>query len=130
MVLPQVPVYEFRCLTCHEPFELDRPREKCSDLAGCPACGSHKTVRSWSITVPRIRNGDGDGRPTERKKPKPTAVGPYNATLENCTLEGGGTGIKLGPGVRVKSRGLRLRNNRVGIDNDGGHFDGPDTKFE
>lgn len=51
------------------------------------------------------------------------------ATLIDCSSNGSDIGIKVGPNGVVRSSGLRLRGNRVGIDN-AGQFDGPDTKID
>jgi hypothetical protein len=48
--------------------------------------------------------------------------------LENVSITGFNTGLTVEPDAHARAKGLRLRGNRVGLDNHG-HFDGPDTKF-
>jgi len=46
-----VPTYEFRCPTCEERFEVDRPMGRTSDVC-CPSCGTTaKRVFSPSAVV-------------------------------------------------------------------------------
>jgi hypothetical protein len=50
--------------------------------------------------------------------------------LDNCKFIGGGTGIVLGPGANVRASRIHMKDMQIGIDNQGGYFDGPDTVIE
>jgi putative FmdB family regulatory protein len=43
-----MPLYEFRCRTCDEPFEVRRPMSQANDPATCPA-GHADSVRLLSV---------------------------------------------------------------------------------
>jgi putative FmdB family regulatory protein len=43
-----MPLYEFRCRTCDEAFEVRRPMSEANDPATCPA-GHHDSVRLLSV---------------------------------------------------------------------------------
>ena len=46
--------------------------------------------------------------------------------IENVRISNAHVGLGVGPGGRVRSRGLQIDNCDIGIDNSGS-FDGPDT---
>ncbi|MFF9634515.1 zinc ribbon domain-containing protein [Streptomyces bacillaris] len=63
-----MPRYEFRCRTCGDTFELNRPMAQSSDPASCPA-GHDDTVKLLSAvavggaaaSAPAPSNGGGGG---------------------------------------------------------------------
>jgi putative FmdB family regulatory protein len=67
-----VPLYEFRCRSCDDVFELRRSMSESSDPATCPS-GHHDTVRLLSMFARTGANG-----------------GPAAATTGGCC--GGGCG--------------------------------------
>jgi putative FmdB family regulatory protein len=116
-----MPVYEFRCECGHE-FPLLAERDQIPNVAECPECDRTTSERVYSVSF--LRGGRASNVLPEHPK---TSI--PNATLTDCVIENCGTGIKIGEGNHIKSRGLRFKNNRISIDN-AGLFDGPDTKFE
>lgn len=115
-----MPIYEFRCTACGHEFHETVGYGK---TAPCPDCGNAKTNRKLSLfstpsTTDPQRGDDGGS-------------GEINIEMIDCVVENNGkAGLKIGKGVRVRSRGGRFSNNgTAGVENEG-TFDGPDTKFD
>lgn len=53
-----MPLYEYRCATCGERFELLRPMSRSSELATCPS-GHRRAERVVSIFAAQVKGGDG-----------------------------------------------------------------------
>jgi putative FmdB family regulatory protein len=54
-----MPMYEFDCPTCGQPFEeLVRSSEAVKDVV-CPNCGSHKVKRKLSLFASKVSGGGG-----------------------------------------------------------------------
>ena len=52
-----MPMYEFDCPTCGQPFEeLVRSSEVVKDVV-CPSCGSHKVKRRLSLFASKASGG-------------------------------------------------------------------------
>lgn len=65
-----VPLYEFRCKTCDDTFEVRRPMSESGDPATCPQ-GHDGAVRLLSV----FANVGGGGSPTPAAAPRPTGGG-------------------------------------------------------
>jgi putative FmdB family regulatory protein len=77
-----MPLYEFRCRTCDETFELRRPMSEASSPASCPS-GHPGAVRLLSVFASVGANGA--GAPTRSTGPTPSVAG-----------SGGGCGVSCG----------------------------------
>jgi putative FmdB family regulatory protein len=64
-----VPTYVYRCVTCDDDFELDRPMSQSSDPAACPS-GHTKTMRKLTGFTSVTANGT-----TPVKSGPPAAAG-------------------------------------------------------
>lgn len=53
-----MPLYEYRCATCGERFELLRPMSRSTEPATCPA-GHRRGERVLSLFAAQIKGGDG-----------------------------------------------------------------------
>lgn len=58
-----MPVYEYRCESCHERFEMRRSYAESDASAACPVCHHDKARRLLSNFVALTSSGDG-GAPT------------------------------------------------------------------
>lgn len=62
--------------------------------------------------------------------PEATGIGADGpADIQDVILEGFDTGVAVGPEGDVRARGLHLRTNRIGVDNNG-RFDGADSQID
>lgn len=43
-----MPIYEYKCLKCDKPFEVNRSIDDAAATAKCPSCGSTETERMYS----------------------------------------------------------------------------------
>lgn len=90
-----------------------------------------KNMKNWAAARRKSRQLESARAAEARNEAAiPRPLGPPNAIIEDSMFANCGTAIKMGPGTHVKARRTVLRKNRVGVDNDRGYFDGPDTKFE
>ena len=116
----------YKCKACGETFELLRPRAERNSPASCPECGTDKAKRVVAQPFSTTR----------ATPPLPVTVGKAairtfssGVTLENVRITNSATGLVIGKGGRVKSRGLIIDHTGTAIDNSG-VFDGPDTVIE
>jgi hypothetical protein len=97
-----------------------------------------KPLKNWgAINRSRRRARAQDPDTADALKPTQTApvVRSPNATFINCHFggpEGGrATAIGIGEGTTVAARGTTIGPGfATGLENEGGHFDGPDTTFK
>jgi putative FmdB family regulatory protein len=116
LLLLGMPIYEFRCHACDLHFE---ELVEVGGLAPCPKCGR--------IPIRKI-SGFVVLRGTQQQSVEPSQS-KSRVNLSDVQIKGCSTGIRMGAGVHVKARGLVIEDTKLGIDNQGGIFDGPDTKF-
>lgn len=57
-----MPLYEYRCATCGERFELLRSMSRSTETATCPA-GHRRAERVVSVFAAQIKGGDGASLP-------------------------------------------------------------------
>ena len=62
-----MPIYEYRCASCGNEFELIRPVSRANDPVNCKICGkpatrqiSNFSFKSDTFTSPKLRNRPGD----------------------------------------------------------------------
>ena len=66
-----MPIYEFRCPSCGQTFELRRPLSRASDTAACPDCQT-ESERILS-RVARVSRGGAEGDPGDDDAMPPMA---------------------------------------------------------
>lgn len=69
--MTSMPLYDFRCRTCDETFEIRRPMSEASDPATCPQ-GHEGAVRLLSVFASVGASGSSAPTPTT---PRPTGGG-------------------------------------------------------
>jgi hypothetical protein len=83
-----------------------------------------KDMKNWAAIRRKRRRASASASPEATQAARTTIY------MENVVAEdNGGAGVRIGPGVEVRAKGLTTRRNKgPGVDN-AGRFDGPDTEF-
>jgi putative FmdB family regulatory protein len=125
-----MPLYEYSCRRCRCSFDVLRDAAERDDGAQCPDCASTDAIRQWS-RFSITGDATGSSPPASESSLASAQLPPHDGpVLKDCRCENCHIGVDIGPGGVVRSEGLVLRGNNIGINNEGGYFDGPDTKFE
>jgi putative FmdB family regulatory protein len=102
-----MPIYEYKCLTCNYQFELRRAMGDIDNICACPFCHALTTKRVFPMLflLNKHQYFEQNDIKTETSIKTPTA------TLQNCSFNNCGTGIKATNsfliGNKLKMRGVR-----------------------